>query len=110
MGREESGQRPPFKPDPTYRLSPEERSALAFWVSVPAAERFLAGVPKEHRADALEMLTQKGEGPNYNVPQIHPTGDAAWDRAIWELYADVRKELDVGESFPFPRPEPGRPV
>ena len=104
MGKRNSGGRPIFAPDPAYRLSPEIRSALASWVSVPAAEQFLAGVPKEYRADALELLKVSGEGLNQSVPQIHPTGDPTWDQAIWDLYEDVRKKVNVGDEFPFRRP------
>lgn len=97
---------PPFDPDPGYRISAEEREALSPWVSVRAAERYLAALTEEQREIALWLLGPMGGNEhNLNVQQLEPTGHPDWDRAIWDLYEDVRAHGSAGEDFPFPKPD-----
>ena len=95
---------PPFSPDPDFRLPEGVREAFPGWVSARALERLLSALPKEEWSELCRALDPERSGVNSPVPGVRPTGNADWDRAFWDLYEDVRRTLEMGDDFPFPRP------
>lgn len=95
----------PFRPDPDFDLPEDVRTSFPAWVREPALRRLLSALPQDQWSVLASALTGSSGGPNRNVPGVLPTGDPAWDWAYWDLYEDVRRSLDLAESYPFTTPD-----
>lgn len=98
---------PEYYPDPTYRLSMEERAHLLPWVDASAVEEFVSALLAEMRSDAVAMFgPPPGSTGNVSLTSPNPTGKREWDRVLARIYAPVREHLRREGRQPWTEPGP----
>lgn len=88
-------------PDPSFRLSPEQRQRIMEVFDPDAVERLVSMVPPEARARILSRFQQPQEGqPARLLVRLgHPALQAELERAwapFWSRYSDSEMEVEVG--------------